>query len=184
MFPWQLDPDTQLRPLSTADAGTFHALVVANRRHLDRFLRWSATVKTLGDARTFLEGFTARLTAGDGWHLGIWVNGALAGGLVCWYINRYSRNAELGYWLAESYVGRGLVTRAAARGIEHLFQIEGLHRIEMLCGVENHASRRVAERLGFQFEGIRRQSAWITDHFADHAVYGLLRPEWKPLPSP
>jgi ribosomal-protein-serine acetyltransferase len=154
MFPWQLEPGTWLDPLSAADASTFHALVVANRSHLDRHLRWSATVQTLEDARTFLEG--------------------------CWYINRYSRNAELGNWLAEPYVGRGLVTRAAARGIEHLFQVENLHRIEMLCGVENRASRRVAERLGFQLEGVRRQSAWITDHFADHAVYGLLRPEWQP----
>ncbi len=40
-------------------------------------------------------------------------------------------------------------------------------------------SRRVAERLGFTLEGIRRESHWITDRFVDHAVYGMLRREWR-----
>jgi ribosomal-protein-serine acetyltransferase len=49
----------------------------------------------------------------------------------------------------------------------------------MICGVANVRSRAVAERLGFTNEGIRRESYWITDRFADHVVYGLLDREWR-----
>ena len=92
--------------------------------------------------------------------------------MVCWYIHRQQRNAELGYWLGERFVGRGLAVRAAAWAADHLFTVEALHRVEMQCGVANGASRAVAERLGFTQEGIRRESHWITDRFVDHGVYG------------
>ena len=72
-------------------------------------------------------------------------------------------------------------TRSAAAVRNHLFRTEGVHRIEMQCAVENHASRAVAERLGFRLEGIRRESHWITTRFLDHAVYGQLEGEWRRL---
>jgi ribosomal-protein-serine acetyltransferase len=180
MFPWQLDPDTALRPLQPAEAPEAYRLIQANRSHLDRWLRWSASITTLQDTQDLIDTFVRKQAAGDGFHLGIWHHGRLVGGLVCWYIHRQNRNAELGYWLGAEAVGRGLATRAAARGVRHLFEMEKLNRVEMQCGVENRASRRVAERLGFQLEGVRRESHWITDRFADHAVYGLLLREWRP----
>lgn len=95
--------------------------------------------------------------------------------MVCWYIHPQNRNAEVGYWLGERFVGRGL---AAAWAVDHLFTVEGLHRVEMQCGVANSSSRAVAERLGFTNEGTRRESHWITDRFVDHVVYGMLQREW------
>ena len=180
MLSWQIDPDAELHPLTPAEAPEVHELIQANRAHLDRWLRWSSAIRTRQDAADLIDSFTRKQAAGDGFHLGIWQQGRLAGGLVCWYIHRQNRNAELGYWLGADSVGRGLATRAAALSLRHLFEVEELNRVEMLCGVENRASRRVAERLGFQLEGVRRESHWITDHFADHAVYGLLHREWRP----
>ena len=98
--------------------------------------------------------------------------------MVCWYINRDNRNAEVGYWLAAEYTGRGLATGAARWAVERLFTTEGVHRIELQCAVDNAASRAVARRLGFREEGVRRESHWITDRFVDHVVYGMLDREW------
>ncbi len=178
MFPWQLNPTTLLRPFLPADIPQVHQLIGENRAHLDRWLRWSASIQTREQVADLIDGFTRKQAAGDGFHLGIWCEGQLAGGLVCWYIHRQNRGAELGYWLGSAMTGRGLATGAAAMGIEHLFTVEGMNRVEMLCGVENQASRKVAQRLGFTLEGIRRESHWITDRFVDHAVYGLLQREW------
>jgi ribosomal-protein-serine acetyltransferase len=178
MQTWPLDNDTILRPLDPAEAPAVHALIHTNRAHLDRWLRWSSAIRTLDDVLELIDSFSRKQAAGDGFHLGLWHRGTLAGGLVCWYIQRQNRNAELGYWLGEAFVGRGFATRAAGLGVRHLFEVEGLNRIEMQCGVENRDSRRVAERLGFRLEGVRRESHWITDRFVDHAVYGLLRGEW------
>jgi len=175
----QLMSGVTLRPFTQADAPAMHALLVADRRHLDRWLRWSSSLGTLDDVAIFLAGFEARLATGDGFHCGVWTERALAGGVVCWYIQRQNRNAEVGYWLGEAYTGRGLATRAARWAVDRLFRAERLHRVEMQCGVENRASRAVAERLGFHPEGIRRESHWITDRFVDHVVYGMLDREWE-----
>lgn len=168
-----------VRPLEQGDVPAMVALLHRNRTHLDRWLRWSAALRTAEDVATFIHGFEYRLAAGDGFHCGIRVDGSLAGGVVCWYIHRQNRNAEVGYWLGVEQTGRGLATRAARWAVDYLFQAEALHRVEMQCGVENLASRAVAERLGFRAEGIRRESHWITDRFVDHVVYGMLSRDWE-----
>jgi len=178
MEPWVLDDSTVLSPLGEADVEPMHRLLTANREHLDAWLRWSAQLQTLDQVRGFIREFQERQARGDGFHLGIRVNGELVGGLVCWYIQRQNRNCEIGYWLGTPFTGRGLASRAAARAVRHLFTVEGLHRIEMQCAVENLRSRAVPERLGFSAEGIRRDSHWIGTRFQNHVVYGLLRNEW------
>ena len=175
---WQLDETTVVRPLELGDTHEVYTLITQNRQHLDRWLRWSSALQSEADVKTFIEQFQGKLGQGDGFHCGIWNAGQLAGGGVCWYINRQNKNAEVGYWLGEAFVGRGLVTRAVESATEHLFEAEQLHRLEMQCGAENGRSRAVPERLGFTLEGVRRQSHWITDRFVDHAVYGLLADEW------
>lgn len=173
-----LDQTTVLRSFRAADAPAFHAVIAENRAHLDRWLRWSSGIQSVEDAERFLAEFTRKEAAGDGFHLGLWCDGVLAGGAVCWYIHRHHRNAEVGYWLSRAFAGRGLATRAAVAVVDHLFAVERLHRVEMQCAVENSASRAVAERVGLKPEGTRRQSHWITDRFLDHVVYGILAPEW------
>lgn len=181
MEPIPLGPTELLRPLTRADAAAVHQLITANREHLDQWLRWSSGICTLADVTGLIEQFQDKLARGDGFHLGIWVEGRLAGGCVCWYIHRQNRNAEIGYWLGAGYTGRGLATRSARAVLDRLFGSEDLHRVEMQCAVENHASRAIPERLGFRLEGIRRDSHWITHRFLDHVIYGILAGEWQAL---
>lgn len=183
MDSWTLDADTCLRPLAPEDATTVFEVIQANRDHLDRWLRWSSQVRSLADAEEMVTTFRRKSENGDGFHWGIWYQGSLAGGLVCWGVERENRNAEIGYWLGQEMVGRGLATRSASRAIQHLFEDVQLHRVEMQCAVANVRSRSIPERLGFTLEGTRRESHWITDRFVDHVVYGLLAPEWRRLHS-
>ena len=171
-----------VRPFMPADVPAIHDLIERERAHLDKWLRWSARVRTSEDVSAMVERFAAKQAEGDGFHWGIWQGDALAGGVICHYINRIDRSAELGYWLGTGFTGKGLATRASASAVELLLQDEQLHRLEMICGVANTRSRAVAERLGFTNEGTRRESYWITDRFVDHVIYGLLAREWRPRP--
>lgn len=175
----QLGDGASVRPLTAGDALVVLEVIEQNRAHLDKWLRWSARVRNGPDVTAMIARFEARQVAGDGFHWGIWQDDALAGGVICHYINRTDLNAELGYWLGADHTGRGLATRATAVAVEYLIREEKLHRVEMICGVANVRSRAVAERLGFSNEGVRRESYWITDRFADHVVYGLLGREWR-----
>lgn len=178
MFPLMINDDLELRILEPGHADELFDLISRNREHLDNWLRWSGRVRTREDALASIERFVTKFEASDGFHAGMWYQGQLAGGLVCHTINRESNNTELGYWLGAEFTGKGLVTLACKAVIHHLFEREKLHRIEIQCATNNQRSRAVAERLGFTFEGVKRDSEWITSSYRDHAVYSLLDYEW------
>jgi ribosomal-protein-serine acetyltransferase len=177
-FPLKID-DIELRPFTQDDAHRFHALITANRNHLDQWLRWSARIQTLEHVLDIIQKSAERYQANVGFHVGLWYRGQLAGGIACRDINYESSHAEIGYWLGEEFVGKGLVVKSCCAVITLLFEQERMHRIEIQCATDNLKSRAVAERLGFTFEGVKRESEWITDSFRDHALYSLLSHEWQ-----
>lgn len=86
-------------------------------------------------------------------------------------IDAYMQTAELGYWIDEEAEGRGVVTRACARMIEHAESV-GVRRLEIRTAVGNSRSAAVAERLGFEREGVLRQALPVGADRLDVAIYG------------
>ena len=84
------------------------------------------------------------------------------------------RGAHIGYWIAQEYAGRGIVTTAVALAVDHAFRALRLHRIEIAMRPENGPSRRVAEKLGFRYEGERAAFLHIDGEWRDHQVYVML----------
>jgi ribosomal-protein-serine acetyltransferase len=70
------------------------------------------------------------------------------------------------------------MTKCCRAFIAHGFDTWKLNRITIESATENTRSRAIPERLGFKLEGIVRSIEWLHDHFADHAIYGLLRSEY------
>ena len=64
--------------------------------------------------------------------------------------------SEVGFWVREEARGRGIATAAVKLVCEFAFGTLGLERVEWQALVGNDASRRVAERAGFGFEGVLR----------------------------
>jgi ribosomal-protein-alanine N-acetyltransferase len=84
------------------------------------------------------------------------------------------RGANIGYWLGQEYAGRGIMPSAVALAADHAFQALRLHRLEVSMRPENLPSRRVAEKLGFRFEGERSSFLHIDGEWRDHLVYVML----------
>ena len=88
------------------------------------------------------------------------------------------RRAELGYWCAIDYWGRGYATEAVRAVIEYAFRELALNRVHAECHGDNPASRRVLEKAGMTLEGHLRQHSFRVDRFADKLLFGALRDEW------
>ncbi len=86
-------------------------------------------------------------------------------------------SAHIGYWVDERVAGRGIIPTSLALAVDHCFQIVGLHRVEVNIRPENAPSRRVAEKLGFRDEGLRRAYLHIDGGWRDHISYALTAPE-------
>ena len=169
------DGRTIMRLPIEADAAPIFALIDANRPHLRRWLPWVDGTSDSPAILEFLRGVLERIRAGGALELVIEHDGALAG--LCGFrvIDRNNRSADIGYWLREDFGGRGIMTACCRALIRHGFESLELNRISLGAAVENTRSRRVAERLGFQLEGVQRDGEWLYDHFVDIAVYSLLR---------
>ena len=167
-------PQERVRSLTASDADALHAAISSHRAALDPWLRWSAAIMDTRAAEAFIGAATEREREGRGFHLGIWRGETLLGGVVCWSLDPVHRVAELGYWLVPDERGHGIAARATRAVMQHLFTQLGVNRIEFQCLVENGPSRRLAERVGGQLEGIRRQAHLVAGTFRDHAVYAAL----------
>lgn len=84
-------------------------------------------------------------------------------------------SAEMGYWLSETYWGRGLVTRAVLAASDWAFERYELTRIFAQVFAHNNASMRVLEKSGFEREGVMRRSAVKNGVILDQVLYAKVR---------
>ncbi len=86
-----------------------------------------------------------------------------------------SHLAEVGYWLAKPFWGRGIMTAAAELLCRLAFKELGLAKITAHVFPPNLASARVLEKCGFQLEGYLRQHFLKDGKFLDARLFGLLK---------
>ena len=86
---------------------------------------------------------------------------------------------EVGYVINPAYRGRGIAAEALRAVMDFGFGKLGLHRIEAKYIVGNDASRRVMEKVGMTFEGVRRGEMRIKGCYRDIGVCALLREDIK-----
>jgi len=118
------------------------------------------------------------MSTGEGLACAIMVDGALAGGIGLNKIDQLNRSVELGYWLVEAFVGRGIMTRATEALTSFAFEMLGLHRLVIRAATGNARSRAIPMRLGFTHEGTERSSQLLNGEFVDLETYSMLAPDW------
>jgi RimJ/RimL family protein N-acetyltransferase len=85
--------------------------------------------------------------SGDGTFLGV---------AVAPHLDHDERTAELGYVLGAEARGRGVATEALRQLTVWAFEEQDMIRLQLLISVSNDASKRVAQRCGYRFEGVLR----------------------------
>ncbi len=83
-------------------------------------------------------------------------------------------SAEIGYWLAEPFWGRGITTEALAAVTTHAIAAHGLTRIYALPFAWNAASCRVLEKAGYVLEARLRKSAIKNGEITDQLQYAFI----------
>ena len=63
---------------------------------------------------------------------------------------------------------------------DYLFATKKQHRIQLVIVPENAASRRIAEKCGFQLEGTARGAFFNDGRNQDVLIYALLRDDPRP----
>ena len=82
-------------------------------------------------------------------------------------------SAYLGYWIAEEFSGRGLMTAALQALLPVAFGEMGLHRLEANIQPSNTKSKKLVARLGFRKEGYSPQYLRIDGTWEDHERWAI-----------
>ena len=91
--------------------------------------------------------------------------------------NIHRQTAELGYYLAEEYWGKGIMTEAVTQVCKYVFEKSDVIRIYAEPFAYNAPSCRVLEKAGFQYEGTLRSNAVKNGKILDMKMYSLLKTE-------
>ena len=128
--------------------------------------------------------FAQRCEAGwaeqTGWEWVILRYGAVAGVIGLHGYDRLRRSAAMGYWIRSDLAGRGLASEAARAVVDFAFEGLGLNRVELEAAIDNDASQRIAQKLGFQKEGTKRAGDLIDGRPIDTHLYALLASDPRP----
>ncbi len=72
---------------------------------------------------------------------------------------------------------KGYTTEALSLMVRHLFSTRKINRLQLVADSMNGASKRVAEKCGFKYEGTARQALFNRGEHRDMDIYSLLRAE-------
>lgn len=168
--------EVTLRPMKVSDARRWHQLRLENQSWLQE---WEATLPIGSSVPALTYRQSARkllkeAKSGSCMPFIVEYQGIVCGQLTVSGITFGSlRSCHFGYWIAEDYAGRSIMTTAAALITDHLFYTVNLHRVEVAVRPENIPSNRLMLRLGFDLEGVRKKFLHINGDWSDHNIYVL-----------
>jgi RimJ/RimL family protein N-acetyltransferase len=87
----------------------------------------------------------------------------------------HRKTAELGYWLAEPFWNRGIMSEAVTAFTNHAFELFDLERIYAEAFDGNGASARILEKAGFACEGRLRANVFKNGRVLDSFLFARVR---------
>lgn len=153
------------------------AAALSNKKVQDNLRDGLPYPYTEQDGKDFIS---AMLSAGENetFAFAITVNNIVIGSISIFRQgNIHRQTAELGYYIAEEYWGKGIMTEAVKQICRYVFDKTDIIRIYAEPFAYNTASCRVLEKAGFQYEGTLRRNAVKNGRVIDMKMYSLLKEE-------
>jgi RimJ/RimL family protein N-acetyltransferase len=124
------------------------------------------------------ERFIGFATSGtDKVYRAIELDGEVVGGIgISVQPDMYRKNAELGYWLAEPFWGKGIISRAIPMIVAEAFGLLDINRIYAKPFRNNPASHRVLEKAGFKLEAVLEKTVFKSGEYLDEYIFAIRKP--------
>ena len=176
---FQITETLLLRTLTANDAPALFRSVEDNREYLREWLPWLDVSLDEEDSAEFIARISDQQRNNMGFQCGMFWNGNFVG--MCGYhpIDRSNNSVVIGYWLAESMTGRGIVTRCVEFLTTYAFDNLNINKVCIPVAEGNAASRAVPERLNFVNEGIERAAEFLYCRYVNHVRYSVMQDEWR-----
>ena len=169
-----------LRFPAESDRDAFVALRQSSRPHLEPWDPIPPSGLDLYSSEAFDRELQTHNTAREQrWLIIERESGSIAGRIALTNIERGPfLNGRFGYWIGQSFQGKGLMTQAMQLAIAHCFAPPehgglGLHRLCANIMPSNDRSRSLLERVGFVKEGFSKDYLQIQGRWEDHERWAM-----------
>ncbi len=109
-------------------------------------------------------------------NLAIEYDGKLVGGVsVLPGQDIHSKNAEIGYWVAEPHWNKGIASIAVGLLVSYAFENFGCKRIYAGVFEYNKASMKILVKNGFEREAILKKAVYKNGLYWDEHIYSIVR---------
>ena len=153
------------------------ATALSNKKIQDNLRDGLPYPYTEKDGKEFISTMLAA-NENDTFAFAITVNGKVIGSIGAFrQTNIHNKTAELGYYIAEEYWGKGIMTEAVKQLCDYVFSHTDIIRIYAEPFSHNIGSCRVLEKAGFQYEGTLRSNALKNGNVLDMKMYSKLKTE-------
>ncbi len=151
------------------------ALVINNKKIQDNLRDGLPYPYTVEDAKEYIASMLSA-DKKETYAFAITVDDKAIGSIGVFRCNNiHFRSAEMGYYIAESYWGKGIGTSAVKQTCKYIFEHTDIIRIFAEPFAYNTASCHILEKAGFQCEGILRKNAIKNGVILDMKMYALIK---------
>lgn len=161
----------ELKALLLTDSEMIHQVKEQNRAHLAPWHDWATKKECLQDTQNFIISTQKEAAEGISLSLGVFYQDQFIGMLGFNKLDATMKQAEMGYWLAEKYTQKGIMTTSAKALIKYGIDVLEIRRFSIDCAVHNIKSQKVAERLGFCYEKLLPKNEKVGEMYFDHKRY-------------
>jgi RimJ/RimL family protein N-acetyltransferase len=128
---------------------------------------WHLRSMTADEAATWIASWPRRWTEETGASWAVTRDGTLVGQVSARALRLAESSAEVSYWVTPHARGHAVAPRAVETVTAWLFDTVRLHRTELAHSTRNPSSCRVAEKAGYELEGIQKQRLRHSDGWHD-----------------
>jgi ribosomal-protein-alanine N-acetyltransferase len=166
-----------LRPWVISDAEAL-AIIADEKNIADNLRDMFPHPYTLNDAKLWLSEVLKQ--EGPKRYFAIIVNGKLAGSIgLTPKSDIYRKNAEVGYFLAPEFWGRGITTKALRTVTAYAFRAFDIVRVYAEPFADNAGSRRVLEKAGYTLEATFKNYVIKNGVIKDSCIYSVLKENYN-----
>jgi len=173
-------PRLILRPFQDSDLESF--LAYRNDPEVAKYQSWSVPYpRESGVQFVDLMQMTNPVSQGEWYQVAVELKSTrdMIGDVAFCTLISDERQALIGYSLARPYWHQGCAFEAVSTLLGYLFEERGLHRVIAECDVDNVASWKLLEKLGFRREAHLVENVYFKGRYGSEYHYAMLAREWR-----
>jgi ribosomal-protein-serine acetyltransferase len=179
MFEHVVNKNISLRLTHVSDSEEVFGVIDSSREQLKKGLSWVDLVKSPRDCKYSAYKAMHQYASNNGFQCNVIYKNKIVGKIGLHGIEWSDKSTSIGYWLAEDYQGRGIMTTCCKCLLNMVFDNLKLNAVYIYVAEDNNKSRAIPERLNFKQHGLKKNAQILSGNYVNHIQYVMTRKDWN-----